>query len=62
MLAEVEVLAQEELDRRAAVRLKRQEQTMGEDGPKTWVVLNQGTLRRTVGGPDTMLEQLVHLF
>jgi hypothetical protein len=26
-----------------------------------WVVLNEGTLRRTVGGPDTMREQLEHL-
>jgi transcriptional regulator with XRE-family HTH domain len=61
MLADVEVPTQEELDRRVAVRLKRQEQMMGEDGPKMWVVLNEGTLRRTVGGPDTMREQLEHL-
>ena len=61
MLADVDVPAQEELDRRVAVRLKRQEQMMGEDGPKMWVVLNEGTLRRTVGGPDTMREQLEHL-
>ena len=61
MLADVEVPAQEELDRRVAVRLKRQEQMMGDDGPKMWVVLNEGTLRRTVGGADTMREQLEHL-
>lgn len=49
MLADVEVPTQDELDRRVGVRLKRQEQMMGEDGPKMWMVLNEGTLRRTVG-------------
>ena len=57
MLADVEVPSQEELDRRVAVRLTRQEQMMGEDGPKMWVVLNEATLRRTVGGAATMREQ-----
>jgi hypothetical protein len=62
MLADVEVPAQEELDRRVAVRLKRQEQMMGDDGPKMWVVLNEGS-PGTGDGPDTRhlaQEQLQH--
>jgi transcriptional regulator with XRE-family HTH domain len=61
MLADVDIPSQDELDRRVAVRLKRQEQMMGEDGPKMWVVLNEASLRRTVGGAATMREQLEHL-
>ena len=61
MLADVDVPTEEELERRIALRMKRQEQLSGEDAPKMWVVLNEGALRRQVGGPDTMNEQLRHL-
>lgn len=61
MLADVEVPSSEELDRRIAVRMKRQEEMTGEDAPKMWVVLNEGVLRRQVGGRATMHGQLTHL-
>jgi transcriptional regulator with XRE-family HTH domain len=62
MLADVDVPTEEELDRRVSLRMKRQEQFFtGDDGPKMWVVLNEAALRRQVGGPDTMKEQLRHL-
>jgi hypothetical protein len=61
MLADVDVPTEEELERRVALRMKRQEQLSGEDAPKMRVVLNEGALRRQVGGPDTMNEQLRHL-
>jgi transcriptional regulator with XRE-family HTH domain len=62
MLADVEVPSAEELERRVSLRIKRQEQFFdGNDAPKMWVVLNEAALRRQVGGPQTMNEQLQHL-
>ncbi len=61
MLADVVVPPDEELDRRIAARMKRQERLDGEDAPKMWVVLNEAALRREVGGRETMQEQLRHL-
>ncbi len=61
MLADVVVPPDEEIERRIAVRMKRQERLEGEDAPKMWVVLNEAALRREVGGRETMREQLRHL-
>lgn len=61
MLADVDVPAGEELERRIAVRMKRQEQLTGDDAPKMWIVLNEAALRRQVGGRATMHKQLGHL-
>jgi transcriptional regulator with XRE-family HTH domain len=61
MLADVDVPSDEELERRMAVRMKRQEQLNGEDAPKMWIVLNEAALRRQVGGRATMHAQLEHL-
>lgn len=61
MLADVDVPSGEELERRIAVRMKRQEQLTGEDAPKMWIVLNEAALRRHVGGRATMHEQLACL-
>lgn len=62
MLADVAVPTDEELERRVSLRMKRQEQFFnGDDAPKMWVVLNEAALRRHVGGPQTMNEQLKHL-
>src|ERR1700723_683204 len=62
MLADVDVPSEEELERRVSLRMKRQEQFFtGDDAPRMWVVLNEAALRRQVGGPDTMKEQLRHL-
>ncbi len=61
MLADVAVPSGDELERRIAVRMKRQEQLSGDDAPKMWVVLNEAALRRQVGGPAAMREQLLRL-
>lgn len=61
MLADVDVPSGEELERRIAVRMKRQEILTEDDGPKMWLVLNEGALRRQVGGRATMHGQLSHL-
>jgi hypothetical protein len=61
VLADVEVPPDDEVEQSIAVRMRRQERLQGEDAPKMWVVLNEAALRREVGGPETMREQLRHL-
>lgn len=61
MLADVTVPPEEELERQVALRMKRQELLTADDAPKVGLVLNEAALRRVVGGPGTMKEQLRHL-
>ncbi len=51
----------EETERQLAARLERQEILKRRTPPLLWVVLDEGVLRRTVGGPDVMRAQLTHL-
>jgi transcriptional regulator with XRE-family HTH domain len=50
-----------EADRKIEVRLARQERLTGEDPPDYWAVLNEAVIRRVVGGPVVMREQLGHI-
>jgi transcriptional regulator with XRE-family HTH domain len=50
-----------ELARRVTVRLTRQERLAAEDPPEYWAVLNEAVIRRPVGGPAVMREQLSQL-
>ncbi|MEO3785424.1 helix-turn-helix transcriptional regulator [Actinocorallia sp. B10E7] len=50
-----------EQDRRVEVRLKRQERLAGPDAPKLWVILNEASVRRVVGGRTVMKKQLEQL-
>ncbi|MFE1336279.1 helix-turn-helix domain-containing protein [Streptomyces sp. NPDC058733] len=43
------------------IRMKRQELLEREDPPHLWCVIDEAALRRQVGGPDVMREQLRHL-
>ena len=52
---------EETIERKAAVRLARQERLTGEDPPRLWAVLNEATIRRVVGGATTMRAQLQHI-
>ncbi|WP_344244197.1 helix-turn-helix transcriptional regulator [Actinocorallia libanotica] len=61
LLSGLRVPPVEELDRRIALRMKRQERQVSDDAPRTWAVLNEAVLRRQVGGPSIMGEQLRHL-
>lgn len=56
-----EMVAENEGLRRIEVRIKRQELLVGPDRPKLWTIIDEGTLRREVGGPTAMQEQLTHL-
>ncbi|SDH95654.1 hypothetical protein SAMN05421505_12816 [Sinosporangium album] len=56
--SEMIVPSDEEIDRRVAVRLKRQEKLLAADAPELWVVVGEGALRRMVGGVETMRGQI----
>lgn len=56
-----EVPPEEEMERRVAIRMKRQERLTGDDPLKMWVIFNEAVLRREVGGPITMCQQLQRL-
>ncbi|MFE2725689.1 helix-turn-helix domain-containing protein [Kitasatospora sp. NPDC059327] len=49
------------VDRRAELRMQRQEVFARPTPPTVWVVLNEAVLRRSVGGPRVMREQVAHL-
>jgi len=48
----------EEIDRRVALRVRRQELLTGPGAPKVWSILDEGALRRPVGGRAVMRRQL----
>lgn len=43
------------------IRMKRQELLERQDPPHLWAVIDEAALRRRVGGPEVMREQLKHL-
>ena len=52
----------EEIDRRVAVRMRRQELVTSRDRPfQLWAILDEAVLRRLVGGRDVMHAQLMRL-
>jgi transcriptional regulator with XRE-family HTH domain len=53
--------SEDEVVRRAQARMSRQEILERETPPKLWAVLDEGALRRVIGGRDIMRAQLRHL-
>src|SRR6266568_4909026 len=51
----------EEIDRRVSLRLKRQDLLTGPEPPQVWSVIDEGALRRPVGGRSVMRAQLNRL-
>lgn len=51
----------DETERQITVRMERQKRLTAADAPVLWAVLNEGVIRRTVGGPQVMRAQLRHL-
>ena len=51
----------EEIERRVGLRLKRQDVLTGPRPPQVWSVIDEGALRRPVGGPAVMQAQLKKL-
>jgi transcriptional regulator with XRE-family HTH domain len=52
---------EDEIDETVAARLARQKILGREHPPELWVILDEGVLRRPVGGPEVMQGQLAHL-
>ncbi len=52
---------EDEIDEAVAARLARQKILDRERPPELWAILDEGVLRRPVGGPEVMRGQLVHL-
>lgn len=50
-----------EIERRTAARMERQRRLSGQDALELWAVLDEAVLRRPVGGPPVMAEQLRRL-
>ncbi|MER5254743.1 MULTISPECIES: helix-turn-helix transcriptional regulator [unclassified Streptomyces] len=48
----------EDIERYVALRMERQSLLTREDAPRLWVVMDETALRRPVGGPDVMREQI----
>jgi transcriptional regulator with XRE-family HTH domain len=55
------LVSEEEVTRRAQARVSRQSILKREDAPKIWCVLDEGALRRVIGGPEVMRAQIEHL-
>jgi len=53
--------SEDEVDRRTKARMSRQEILHREDSPTVWAVLDEGALRRVIGGRKVMRTQLLHL-
>jgi transcriptional regulator with XRE-family HTH domain len=53
--------SEDEVIRRAEARISRQEILRRADPPRIWAVLDEGALRRHIGGRDVMKAQLRHL-
>jgi transcriptional regulator with XRE-family HTH domain len=51
----------DEVEQQVAARLARQDILSRPDPPLVWVILDEGVLRRPVGGPAVMLAQVEHL-
>ncbi|MCT9929002.1 helix-turn-helix domain-containing protein [Planotetraspora sp. A-T 1434] len=50
-----------EIERRITVRMERQRRLAGPEAVDLWVVMDEAALRRPVGGPSVMAEQLRRL-
>ena len=53
--------SEDEVERRAKARISRQQILHRDTPPKVWAVLDEGGLRRVIGGPQVMRQQLLHL-
>ncbi|HEU5110309.1 MAG TPA: helix-turn-helix transcriptional regulator [Micromonosporaceae bacterium] len=51
----------EEIDRRIDVRMTRQQMLNRTDAPHLWAVVDEAALRRQIGGPDVLREQIAAL-
>lgn len=53
--------AADEVDRRVALRMARQQRLNRPDAPTLWAVMDEAVLRRPIGGPQVLRAQIDHL-
>ncbi|MDJ1130832.1 helix-turn-helix domain-containing protein [Streptomyces iconiensis] len=53
--------SEEEIERHVKTRMDRARQLLDPTGPKLWAILHEAALRITVGSPEVMREQLLHI-
>jgi transcriptional regulator with XRE-family HTH domain len=53
--------AAEEVERRVQLRMRRQKLLAQPQGPRLWAVIDESVLRRPIGGPAVLREQIEHL-
>ncbi|MEU9890382.1 helix-turn-helix transcriptional regulator [Sphaerisporangium sp. NPDC051011] len=56
-----QVLDEASVQRRVEARLTRQQILFRETPPQLWVVIDEAALRKMIGGPEVMAEQIQHL-
>ncbi len=54
-------LAPDEIEALVALRMQRQDAILGADPLDLWLILDEAVIRRTMGPPDLMRRQLLHL-
>ena len=59
--AQLITATEDEIDRLVRVRMARQELLTSDDAPQVWLILNEAVIRRVVGSPQIMREQLSRL-
>jgi Domain of unknown function (DUF5753)/Helix-turn-helix domain len=53
-----DVAGRDEIERRAKLRMTRKQLLQRPDGPRLWAVLDEAVLRRPIGGPEVLREQI----
>jgi Domain of unknown function (DUF5753) len=54
-------LDEQEVDRRAALRMARQQVFDGQHAPRLWAIIDEAVLRRPIGGAAVLREQIAAL-
>jgi transcriptional regulator with XRE-family HTH domain len=54
-------LTGDEIERLVTLRMQRQEALLRADPLELWLILDEAVIRRTMGGPELMHNQLIHL-
>jgi hypothetical protein len=54
-------LANDDVERRVALRMRRQKVLQGPKAPRVWAIIDESVLHRPIGGRRILLEQIDHL-
>lgn len=54
-------VSEDEVQRKTALRMDRQQRLTGPDHPRLWVILDEAVLRREIGGRAVMRDQLEYI-